>query len=78
MTTNRMSKMGLEAIRSCDPPIIILDPIPPRKRPPRYVCLSRINALLVRLGLVLVVAVSTDEDGKLTGKDTRFWLERAK
>ena len=28
MTTNRMSKEGLEAIRSCDAPVVIIGPVP--------------------------------------------------
>ena len=46
-------------------------------RPPG-VSLSRINDILRRVGIALVVSVNTNENGKLTGKCTRFWLERAK
>ncbi len=47
-----------------------------RGEKPPGVKLSRINDVLRRFGLVLVISVVVDDERRLTGHGTRIWIER--
>lgn len=49
----------------------------PSTRPPGM-SLAFLNKLLRCVGLVLVISIDTDGDGRITGTETRLWIEQAK